>query len=36
MRQGVPQCTKAHFLRPLNYCIFGDKKYNRIWEFGKT
>lgn len=36
MRQGVPRCTKAHFVYPFLLCIFGAKKYNRIWVFGKT
>nr|DAM66740.1 MAG TPA: hypothetical protein [Caudoviricetes sp.] len=36
MRQGVPRCTKAHFFCSLLCCIFGAKKYNYIWVFGKT
>lgn len=36
MRQGVPRCAKAHFFYSLLRCIFGAKKYNYIWVFGKT
>lgn len=36
MRQGVPRCAKAHFFYSFLLCIFGDKKYNYIWVFGKA
>ena len=36
MRQGVPRCTKAHFFCSFLLRIFGAKKYNYIWVFGKT
>ena len=36
MRQGVPRCTKAHFVYSFLLCIFGAKKYKYIWVFGKT
>lgn len=36
MRQGVPRCAKAHFFSHFFLFIFGAKKYNYIWVFGKT
>lgn len=36
MRQGVLRCAKAHFFFSFLLCIFGAKKYNYIWVFGKT
>lgn len=36
MRQGVPRYTNARFFCSFLRCIFGAKKYNYIWVFGKT
>lgn len=33
MRQGVPRCTKAHFVYPFLHCIFGAKKYKYIYGY---
>ncbi len=33
MRQGVPRCTKAHFVYPFLLCIFGAKKYKYIYGY---
>ena len=33
MRQGVPRCTKAHFVSPFLLCIFGAKKYKYIYGY---
>ncbi len=35
MRQGTTQCAKTHFFFVFKFCIFGVKKYNRVWDFGK-